>query len=98
MTGHAVRDLRISLGVTSRTFAALFGVNPSTIYRWESRAERAVVIEGLPRIVLTLLAQRARLAGDPAALGATLTDAIVQGGTLRALAVLVCPRSPVVSA
>lgn len=97
MTGHAVRDLRIALGVTSRTFAALFGVNPSTIYRWESREDRAVMVEGLPRIVLTLLAQRQR-EGDPAALGATLTDAIVQGGTLRALTVLICPRSPVVSA
>jgi transcriptional regulator with XRE-family HTH domain len=96
VTGDQIHALRESLGLSHATFAAIFGVNASTIYRWEAHGEAHARVEGLSHALVYLLAHRART-GAPAALGATLTDAIARGGTLEALSVLLSEPSTEVS-
>lgn len=96
MTGDAIRAMREALGLPHPTFALIFGVNASTIYRWEARGEAHASVEGLSHALLHVLAHRVRT-GDPVALGATLTDATARGGTLSALSLLLSAPSPDVS-
>ena len=87
MTGAEIRTLREALGLPVPLFATLFGVNASTVYRWEARDERRAQVEGLSRALLYVLAHRVRI-GEGPALGLTLTDAISRGGTLAGLSAL----------
>ena len=93
MAGSDVRVIRTSLGVTVQTFAMVLGVHPSTIHRWESAGVELVAIEGVPWKVLWALRKRvirARL--DPEVVrngGQEVSDALVVGGALLALAALI---------
>lgn len=81
MTGDEIRALRAALGVPRAWLALLLGVAPSTVYRWEDAGVQRARVEGLTRDLLVVLADTLRTA-DPAALQATLTGAMRQGGTL----------------
>ncbi|MDR1577038.1 MAG: hypothetical protein LBT86_02235 [Deltaproteobacteria bacterium] len=40
-SGKAIRDFRVGINVNMRAFAELLGVNPATVFRWETeRTER----------------------------------------------------------
>ncbi|MDR2142199.1 MAG: hypothetical protein LBR11_10515 [Deltaproteobacteria bacterium] len=40
-SGQAIKDFRVGIGVNMRAFAELLGVNPATVFRWETeRTER----------------------------------------------------------
>lgn len=84
MTGNDIKGLRTELGMTSSAFATLLGVNPSTLYRWESEAEAEVKIDPNAARILAAL-QQARAAGGTETLKATLGGALLIGGGLFAL-------------
>lgn len=78
---HQVRE---ALGLGADVFAQLMGVNPSTVYRWETAAgaaEKAAPFQAALLVVLEELTHR----GHGAGLGAQITSAIQVGGSLRGL-------------
>ena len=86
MTGTDVKKLREeSLGWTGAQFASLFGVHPSTVYRWEEQGEADLKTEPLQLQLLGLLQTTLPLA---AGLSDALKNALALGGSLRALYVL----------
>ena len=87
MTGANVRKLREDLGWTGAQFAALFGVHPSTVYRWEERDARALKTEPLQLQLLVVLKTELKR-GHLRALRDQLESALAFGGSLRALHVL----------
>lgn len=89
MTGQEVRTLREDLGWTGAQFASLFGVHPSTIYRWEERDVEDLKTEPLQLQLLTVLRSEMRRGKRVAAqLREKLESALAVGGSLRALHVL----------
>ena len=84
MTGESITTLRESLELDPFAFAAVLGVHVSGVYRWEKSGEvtiatlQTLIIEGLARVPLK---QR----GD---LGRKIRDALMSGGTLAALHVV----------
>lgn len=87
-----IRQTRLALGLTSGQFANVLGVHPTTVSRWEN-ASGPVVVEGMAFTVLSAL--RLRLAQDRRAektareTGKEVSDALVVGGVVLALALLV---------
>lgn len=86
MTGADVRKLREELGWTGAQFASLFGVHPSTVYRWEEREDDPLKTEPLQLQLLTVL--RSELKRGRRDLREKLESALALGGSLRALYVL----------
>lgn len=54
--GPAVRELREALRLSVTDFAAVLGVHPNSVHRWERLPEAPV--EGMPHALLTALHQR----------------------------------------
>lgn len=87
-----IRQTRLALGLSSGQFAIVLGVHPTTVSRWEN-ASGPVVVEGMAFTVLSAL--RLRLAQDRRAeetareTGKEVSDALVVGGVVLALALLV---------
>lgn len=86
MTGADVRKLREELGWTGAQFASLFGVHPSTIYRWEEREDAPLKTEPLQLQLLTVL--RSELKKGRRDLRDRLEASLALGGSLQALHVL----------
>lgn len=84
MTGNEIKGLRTELGMTSSAFATLLGVNPSTLYRWESEGEGEVKVDPNAARILAAL-QQARATGGSETLKTTLGGALLLGGGLFAL-------------
>ncbi len=83
-TGDGVRALRASLGLTTGELAALVGVAPSTVGRWERYgATRAKIDPTAERLVEALAAAAATCA--PAELGLEVRGALLCRGGLFAL-------------
>jgi transcriptional regulator with XRE-family HTH domain len=87
VTGADVRDLREKLGWTGAQFASLFGVHPSTVYRWEEREKDALKTEPLQLQLLTVLRAELKRSGRRDVCE-RLEAALALGGSLRALHVL----------
>lgn len=86
MTGSAVKALRTRLGLEPFAFAAVLGVHVSSVYRWETA--ESPHIDPLQREILLGLAERKISKAEGADLGKAVRDALVAGGNLRGLAVL----------
>jgi len=80
MTGGAVRQLRMLLGLNPAHFAQLIGVHPSTLYRWEAAGDGALKIEPFQLQILAVMGRH----GD-AALGETILQGLLYGGPMLGL-------------
>lgn len=87
MTGREIHALRMAVGLTPIELAQLVGVRPSTVYRWEQH-ESTWPLEPFQRQLLAMLQHVLGRVDDGAALGASLREALLVGGTMRALYVL----------
>lgn len=58
ITGRDVREIREQLGLDQFPFAAMLGVAPSTVYRWESRGCNPACCDPLHERILYALAKR----------------------------------------
>lgn len=89
---HLIRSTREAFGLSSSQFAAALGVHPTTVSRWEN-SPKDVVVEGTAWTVLMGLNQRlaakGRAAKEAEQAGREVASALLIGGTLIALAVLV---------
>jgi len=90
VTGRDVFRLRADLGWTGAQFASLFGVHPSTVYRWEDRDTNDLKTEPLQLQLLTVLRGEIKRQGSNnlKKLTEQMEDALALGGSLRALHVL----------
>ncbi len=55
MTGTEIRTLRTTYGLDVNSFAALVGVNASTVYRWEAAESKKPNVEPFQQRLLILL-------------------------------------------
>lgn len=78
MTKYGVKKLRDTLGFSLTTFAAVVGVHPSTVFRWEALG--AANAEPLQKNILAVLEKHAS-----AEFGDEITTALRIGGPMRAL-------------
>lgn len=83
MTGRSIKEIRDKLGMNVHAFAAVLGVHVSTIYRWEQHSG-VVVTAPLQGALLDGLSRVAS-----AQIGASATRALVKGGPLAGLRVLI---------
>ena len=87
-----IRRTRQALGLSSSQFAHVLGVHPTTLSRWENSQRSAAKVEGMASAVLTALDRRlatksaTTVAGKK---GQEVSDALVVGGIVLALAILV---------
>jgi transcriptional regulator with XRE-family HTH domain len=92
VTGRDVFRLRADLGWTGAQFASLFGVHPSTVYRWEDRETNDLKTEPLQLQLLTVLRgeikRRNNNENSLKKFSERMEDALALGGSLRALHVL----------
>ena len=49
---NRIRRFRLDLGLDVASFAALFGVQPSTVYRWEERPWNELRLDGAVTMIL----------------------------------------------
>lgn len=87
-----IRETREAFGLSSSQFAAALGVHPTTVSRWEN-APGPVSVEGTAWTVLMSLRQRLesnrRAKAEAARVGEEVAQALLIGGTIVALALLV---------
>ncbi len=97
MTGEEIRHLREVLGMAVPQFAQLLGVNPTTAYRWETAATKPVSLDPLHASLLERLAQSLgarHTKAEQLDWAKKLTGAVLVGGTLAGLAVLLSELVP----
>lgn len=86
------RAIRQALGLSIPQFGTVLGVHQSTVHRWET-AEEPVRIGGIPANVLAALRARATHSqfdpGQARQAGRKISNALVIGGVLVALALLI---------
>jgi len=86
------RAVREALGLSIPQFAAVLGVHQSTVHRWET-ADEPVRVGGIPASVLAALRERAVHGqfdpGQAQQAGREISNALVIGGVLVALALLI---------
>lgn len=89
---NIIRKLRAHLGLSGSQFATVLGVHPTTVSRWEN-AKEPVVVEGMAWTVLAGLAEHMenekRAAQEAREAGQQIQNALLVGGVLLALAILV---------
>jgi hypothetical protein len=87
-----IRATRQAFGLSSAQFAAVLGVHPTTVSRWEN-SPIPVIVEGAAWTVLMGLWQRlqedARAKQQAQQTGEEISRALLVGGALLALALLV---------
>lgn len=83
MTGSDVGRIRGSLQLSPALFAALAGVHPSTVYRWEQAGDAVVPMEPRQEMILAVADQQLRAGRAP--LAADLREALVTRGGLYGL-------------
>lgn len=96
ITGNEIRKIRDAFGWPIDRFAAVLGVHPVTLNRWELAGEKAPPIEGMPHTILIGLRRRVLRAeeGQRAARAAARNAAseidqlLLFGGVLLALGAL----------
>ena len=76
--------VREALGLDAGVLTQLLGVNPSTIYRWESAPKALVRAAPFQAALLAVLGELVKR-GHGADLGARIASALQVGGSLRAL-------------
>lgn len=81
MTANHVASIREGLGLSVQDMAALLGVSPSTVYRWEAAGDRAIRVDPMQAKILTLLETQP----TGAELGKKLATAILVRGGLYGL-------------
>ncbi len=97
MTGTDIRRLRELLGMQVPQFAQLFGVHVATAYRWEAAEAKPVTLDPLHAALFARLQQSvdSRPAQtDRADWGKQLLTAVLIGGTLAGLAILLAELLP----
>ena len=92
LVAKQIRRTREAFRLSSSQFATVLGVHPTTVSRWEN-ARSPVVVDGMAYTVLTALRRRLEASRRaPAAAqkqGEEISNALVFGGTVLALALLV---------
>ena len=87
-----IKQTREALGLSSSQFASVLGVHPTTVSRWEN-AKGPVIVEGMAHTVLSALQKRLaanrRAKVEASRAGEEISDALVLGGVVLALALLV---------
>ena len=86
-----IRFVRESLGMSSSQFAAVLGVHPTTVSRWENSKKAVVPVEGMAQNVLAGLIRRIEnenQAKRTKAAGQEIANALVFAGVLVAIAML----------
>ena len=97
MTGTDIRRLRELLGMQVPQFAQLFGVHVTTAYRWETAGAQTVSLDPLHAALFARLQQS--VDARPAQTqrtdwGKQLVTAVLIGGTLAGLAILLAELLP----
>jgi transcriptional regulator with XRE-family HTH domain len=89
MRGYEVKQLREGLGLNAYAFAEILGVHVSTLYRWE-QARGQVNMDLLQARILERLAEQLQVKkeAEQKQLGEDLKNALLVGGALVALALL----------
>ena len=87
MTGDAVHELRLALGVSATDLAEVLGVGPNSVPRWESAGREAIYPDPRNRELLDLLALlvERRTPEQARSLGRRVRLAIAERGGLYAL-------------
>lgn len=90
LTGTDIRRLRTTLDLTAGNFAMVLGIAHGTLNRWEAAHLKPANVTGFPLSVLLALDERcARVTqAEAAAAGATITQDLALGGTLRGMLTL----------
>lgn len=78
---HDPYNVRAKLGLTAEALARIVGVNPSTVFRWDSAGER----NSANRELMQMLAQAADAANDPRKLGHAMVQALTHRGRMAAI-------------
>lgn len=95
LSGNRVRIIRETLGMTVPQFASVIAVHAGTVHRWEAAGEGLVPIDGVAAGVVTALDQRLREreanggAFNPGEVGQQVAQALIVGGALVALGLLI---------
>ena len=88
MKGSQVGQLRMDMGMTPSQFAALIGVHPSTLYRWEAAKDKELKMDPMQLQLMTLLqteVSKRKSAEARSELGTAIVTALLVGGGLFAL-------------
>jgi hypothetical protein len=91
VTGTEIANLRLCLGLSVQQFAALCGVTPASVYRWESSPDRNLSVDPFQTSVLGALETECVRRRPPRAQrdwGRTLAGAIAVGGSILAIGAL----------
>lgn len=90
--GSRVKAIREALRLTSVQFAAVLGVHPTTVYRWEAAGDSDVPVDGVQWNVLSALSDRIEHDGQARAeardVGAEVAKALLVAGAVVALFLL----------
>lgn len=89
ISGPGIRTLRESMGLSVTQFAAVLGVHPNSVHRWERLHDAPV--EGVPLAVISGLRERLERPvpkHDAAAVGKQVQNKLAIGGMVLALAFL----------
>jgi len=87
--GLEIAAIRGALGLSAAQFAQVLGVHPSSVHRWEAVGKESVTVDGVAANLLVALAQDIKKRRDAAKVGEAIGQALMIGGTLIALGVLV---------
>lgn len=93
MPGNDVKHIRELLGLNQTQFATVLGVNPATLYRWESAGDQNVTIDGTPWNILAVLRERIRSdkksRAEAKAAGSQIANFLLVAGVVVALGALI---------
>lgn len=87
--GMEIAAIRGALGLSAAQFAQVLGVHPSSVHRWEASGGQAVSVDGVAANLLVALALDVKNRRDAAKVGDAIGQALMIGGTLIALGILV---------
>jgi len=84
-TGDTIRSLRDALGMTAGQFAALIGVHPATLYRWEAKKGGTARLDPMQHRLLAVIHERLQASVDRDEWTRVLRNDLLIGGGLYAL-------------
>ena len=88
MTGRQIGKLRARLDLDAFAFAAVLGVHVSSIYRWEANPLKPRIDPLQVQLLELLQGWIDRVPSSAADVKSTITNGLIQGGTLYALRAL----------
>lgn len=95
LPGSRVRHIREALGMSVPQFSTVIAVHPGTVHRWEAAGMEEISIDGVAAGVMSALDQKVNHRQQQLAdfrakeVGQEVVQALVVGGALLALAILI---------